>query len=331
MPSSRDRFHLIATPGRDRRAIFLRDVRAGLEARPRHLSCCYFYDREGSLLFEAICDLPEYYLTRAEREILQAHAGEIAGLFPRGATLIELGSGNAAKTRLLIEAFLRRQDELLYVPIDICRAMLEESAIGLLHDYAGLRIQAVAAEYQEALALLQDDGQLPRLILWLGSNIGNLDRAEAADFLARIRATMSNHDRLLIGIDLRKDRAILEPAYDDAQGVTAEFNLNLLARINRELAAHFDVGSFNHRAIYNEEQGRIEMYLVSNRSQEVRIEDLQLGVTLEEGEAIHTENSYKYSLEEIHQVAGAAGLMLEKQWFDGQGWFSVNLLRMKLD
>lgn len=328
MPSSRERFHLIATPGRDRRALFLRDIRSGLEARPRHLSCCYFYDQQGSLLFEAICDLPEYYLTRAEREILQTHAGEIAAGFPQGATLIELGSGNAAKTRLLIEAFLHKQAELLYVPIDICRAMLEESAIGLLHDYQGLQIQAVAAEYQEALAL-PEDARRSRLILWLGSNIGNLDRTEAAGFLARIRATMTSQDRLLVGIDLRKDRSILEPAYDDAQGVTAEFNLNLLARINRELNGHFDVGAFKHRAIYSEEQGRIEMYLVSTRAQQVRIDDLDLAISLDRDEAIHTENSYKYSLEEIRQLAEAAGLILEKQWFDARGWFSVNLLRGK--
>src|SRR5262249_49708141 len=195
---------------------------------------------------EAICDLPEYYLTRAEREILATRADELAARFPPGITLVELGSGNASKTRLIIEALLRRQDRLGYVPIDICRTVLEESALELLRDYSNLEVAAVAAEYRQGLEYVRKETSGPKLILWLGSNVGNFDRAEAADFLRSVRAAMNRADRLLMGVDLRKDRSTLEPAYDDSQGVTAQFNLNLLARINRDLGGHFDLEAFRH-------------------------------------------------------------------------------------
>jgi dimethylhistidine N-methyltransferase len=308
-----------------RLAAFAHDVEQGLTADPKRLSCCYFYDPEGSRLFEEICDLPEYYLTRAEREIFEARATEVAGRFPAGVRLIELGSGSAAKTRLLIEAFLARQPRLLYFPIDICRMVLEDSSRDLLTDYPALEIVAIEAEYQDALRHLASEEGLPRLILWLGSNVGNLDRDQAAAFLRQVRQTMSPEDRLLVGIDLRKPREILEPAYDDARGVTADFNLNLLTRINRELGGQFDVRAFRHRAIYNDEAGRVEMYLISQRDQQVRIDRLGRPVALAAGEAIHTENSYKYSPAEIAALAAGAGLYSECQWLDQQARFSVNL------
>jgi L-histidine N-alpha-methyltransferase len=334
-----DRFRLIALPAEVRRSSFARDVAAGLTAPPKRLSCCYFYDAEGSRLFEDICELPEYYLTAAERAILQEHAGEIAELFVEPPTLVELGSGNAAKTRLIIEALLRQQlvsgsvsgsgsgtgTLLRYVPIDICRTVLEESSLDLLRDYTGLEILAVAGEYHEGLRYLHDEARRPKLVLWLGSNIGNFERAEAAEFLRKVRDTLSNRDRLLVGIDLRKDRGILEPAYDDAQGVTAEFNKNLLARINRELGGHFNLDQFQHRAVYSESEGRVEMYLISARDQEVAIDELKLVVPFTAREKVHTENSYKYSPVEIEALAQAAGLTLERQWFDPQRRFSLNL------
>jgi L-histidine Nalpha-methyltransferase len=326
MPPLQPRFRLITLDGHDRLGAFARDVRDGLTARPRRLSCRFFYDAKGSHLFEEICELPEYYLPQAEREILTAHADELAARFPEGATLVELGSGNAAKTRLLIEAFLRRQQSLGYVPVDICRSVLEESAGELLRDYPALDIVAVAAEYHDGLRQLSQTAAGPRLILWLGSNVGNFDRAEAARFLGRVRQTMAPHDRLLVGIDLRKDRAILEPAYDDAQGVTAEFNLNLLERINRELGGHFDRTRFRHRAVYNEEAGRVEMYLDSLCAQRVAIDRLGMEVSFDRDEAIHTENSYKYSPAEINALAAITGLRLDRQWFDSQRRFSTNLL-----
>lgn len=325
MPSIRPRFRLIAMDASARLAAFARDVQAGLTSRPKRLSCCYFYDGEGSLLFEEICELPEYYLPRAEREILQAHAAELAAWFAGDITLVELGSGNAAKTRILIGAFLRRQETLCYVPVDICRTVLEESSRQLLKDYPHLEILAVAGEYHEGLRHLNTEAR-PKLVLWLGSNVGNFDRPEAAQFLRRVRATMSPRDRLLMGVDLRKDRAVLERAYDDARGVTAQFNLNLLARINRELDGHFDLTKFRHRAVYREDMGRIEMYLDSVCAQQVAIDRLGLKVPFAPGEAIHTENSYKYSFAEIEELAAGAGLSVEQRWLDNERRFSVNLL-----
>ncbi len=322
----RERLTLIETPSAGDPAAFARDVAAGLARTPKRLPCRYFYDREGSLLFEAICRLPEYYVPRAEREILERRAPEIAACLPLGAALVELGSGSAAKTRLLIEALLRRQGALRYVPVDVSRSMLEESAFGLLADYPLLQIVAVAAEYEEGLGVLGRAADGPKLILWLGSNIGNLERPEAAAFLRRVRELMTPDDRLLVGIDLRKDRTVLERAYDDAQGVTARFNRNILARINRELGGRFDLDTFRHRAVYDEAAGRVEMYLVSMQAQRVPIERLGLEVTFAAGEAIHTENSYKYAPSEIDALAEAAGLRVEQRWLDGGRRFSDNLL-----
>jgi dimethylhistidine N-methyltransferase len=203
---------------------------------------------------------------------------------------------------------------------------LEESSESLLKEYPALEIVAIAGEYDVGLGHLNTVVGGTKLILWLGSNVGNLERVEAARFLQRVRETMSPADCLLVGIDLRKDRAVLESAYDDAQAVTARFNLNLLYRINRELGAQFDLQAFRHRAVYNEDIGRVEMYLVSARAQDVFIEGLGLSLSFAEGEEIHTENSYKYSLVEIEALAKAAGLRLEHQWFDAERRFSENLL-----
>ena len=321
-----ERFTLIDSGAEAQAASFPTEVKAGLTACPKRLPCRFFYDHEGSLLFEVICQLPEYYLMRAEWEILEERAAELASQFPEGAILIELGSGSAAKTRILIEAFLRQSGRLRYVPADISRSMLEESARALLADHPGLEILAIAGEYHEALARLQEDADRRKLILWLGSNVGNFDRAEATQFLRQVRERMSGQDRLLVGIDLRKDRRVLEPAYDDAQGVTARFNRNILARINCELGGQFDLSAFLHRALYNEEAGRIEMYLVSAIRQTVRIDGLDLEVPFELGETIHTEYSYKYSLAEIEELATASLFRVERQWLDSGRRFSVNLL-----
>ncbi len=323
---SSQRLKLIARGADTQFADFANEVSTGLTASPKRLPCRYFYDRDGSLLFEAICELAEYYLTRAEREILQQRAKEVASEFSGRATLVELGSGSAMKTRILIEAFLRRQGDLRYVPVDISRAMLEETSLALLEDYPALHVIAIAGEYSDGLRELGAMSRDPMLILWMGSNIGNLERPDAAAFLRRVRETMAPGDRLLVGIDLRKDRAVLERAYDDSRGVTAQFNLNILARINRELGGHFDLTAFRHSAVYDEEVGRIEMYLVSTRQQRVPIDRLGLEVPFATGEAVHTENSYKYSVAEIETLAAAAGLGARQQWFDVDRRFSVNLL-----
>ena len=310
-------------------AAFARDVETGLTASPKRLSCRFFYDRAGSRLFELICALPEYYLTRTEHKILQERAAQIVCMAPPGTTLIELGSGSAVKTRVLIEAFLERREKLLFAPVDISPSVLEQSSLELLGLYPNLQILAVAAEYGPGLERLKETLSGPKLILFLGSNIGNFERPDAARFLDLVGRSMAPGDHLLAGIDLRKERETLEAAYDDAQGVTARFNLNILARINRELGGRFDLEAFRHRAVYNEEEGRVEMYLVSTCDQKVAVEDLGMEVGFAEGETIRSENSYKYSTAEIEELAAAAGLGLEAQWFDGGRSFSLNLLKLR--
>ena len=305
---------------------FADDVKAGLSAAPKRLSCRFFYDGYGSSLFEEICALPEYYLTRAEQEILEANAEEIAARFQRDVTLLELGSGSAIKTRVLIEALSQRQDCLQFVPIDISPNALEQSSRDLRGFYPDLEVTPVAAEYRQGFARAHQLVSGTKLILWLGSNIGNFERDEAALFLKSLRQSMSPDDRLLVGIDLRKDGKVLEAAYDDASGVTARFNLNILNRINRELGGTFDATRFRHEAVYDEDEGRVEMYLVSDRIQFVNIADLECTIRFGREERIHTENSYKYSVAEVEQLARSGGLHLEKQWIDDGHRFSLNLL-----
>jgi len=309
-----------------RRDSFARAVEEGLDREPRSLPCRYFYDEVGSRLFEAICELPEYYLTRAEREILTRHADEIAARCPTPLFLAELGSGSATKTRLLIEAFLRQQGSLRYVPVDISQSMLDESAQSLLADYQGLEITAIASEYGDGLRHLGKDTRLPKLIAWLGSNIGNFPRADAHHFVAGIRDAMGGDDRLLLGVDLRKDERALELAYDDAQGVTARFNKNLLARINRELGGSFDLADWTHRARVVDDGGRVEIGLVCERSCVVSIAALGKSFRFACGDFIHTEDSTKYSQREVAELAAAASLRIDARWLDGGRRFCVALL-----
>ncbi len=314
----------------ERQADFAADVRTGLTARPKSLPPRYFYDRLGSFLFEAICELPEYYLTRCESEILEASAGEMVGSIEPPRRLVELGSGSSTKTRLLIEALLERRPALEYVPIDISAAVLEESSRALLERYAGLAVSAVSADFERALEFISADGGRsagpPTLAVFLGSSIGNLDEAAATDLLARIRRVLRPGDALLLGADLKKAPEVLVPAYDDALGITAAFNLNVLRRINRELGGEFDVRRFEHRAIWNEDAGRIELHAVSRARQTVRIRDLEIEARFEEGESIHTENSHKYAPEDLERLARASGFRLRRAWRDGESRFSVNLL-----
>jgi L-histidine N-alpha-methyltransferase len=311
---------------------FAADVRRGLTAERKFLLPKYFYDPLGSRLFDAICLVPDYYLTRAEADIFARHAAKIVERARDGArrvTLFELGSGSAAKTRRIIDALLATQPRLTYVPVDISTAALEESAGALLGDYEGLSVTAYAADYDTALPRLRENFEegSRALVLFLGSNVGNFDRAEARDFLRRVRASLRAGDQLLLGADLKKDAATLEAAYDDPVGVTAAFNLNLLARINRELAADFHLRDFRHVALYDEREGRVEMHLESTRAQTVRIDALGLEVHFRKGERIHTENSYKYSLDELSALAADTGFAREHTWLDPAERFSSNLLR----
>jgi dimethylhistidine N-methyltransferase len=327
--SDRLTLHRLAEAGAN--DTFAGDVRRGLTARPKALPPKYFYDELGSHLFEAICRLPEYYLTRAETEILTRHADETVARLPAPVTLIELGSGSATKTRFLIEAVLRRQAELHYRPIDISPTALETSARELLDAYAGLTVSGYAGDYDGALRqIAAEQAAGPRrgstLVLFLGSNIGNFTPEEATLFLRQVRGVLRPGDGLLLGADLKKDRATLEAAYDDALGVTAAFNLNLLLRINRELGGEFELTRFRHRAVYDEEFGRVEMHLESRTAQRVPIRGLDLAVDFAAGETIHTENSYKFDLPQLAGLAAASGFALTQTWHDQAGRFSFSLL-----
>lgn len=323
--SSANRFQLTVQTSDVDQPSFADEVRAGLSKSLRTLPCRFFYDDAGSKIFEEICDLEEYYLTRTERSILDTSSGEIAGRLPHGSALVELGSGSAEKTRLLIEALIEKQDSLVYTPIDISRAPLEESSLALLADHPALNIHAICGEYEEAIAILSSGAAAPQLILWLGSSIGNLHKSEATAFLARIRREMNPEDRMLIGIDLRKDRERLERAYDDSLGTTARFNLNLLRRINRELNANFELSSFSFEARYHDDSGAVASSLVSLKKQTVTIAALGQDFTFREGEKIHTEDSYKYSQQEIELLANESDMTREAEWQDAEGLYSLSL------
>jgi len=320
----------IDVPVRRSEETFREAAMNGLSQSQRSLPCRFFYDEIGSVLFEQICDLPEYYPTRTERAIISAHAD--AMLAATGAsqlTLVELGSGNSCKTRLLIEAALRRQRRLHYLPIDISGEFLRASAAMLAAEYPRLDLTAIAAEYRDALTALPTP-DTPRLFLFLGGNIGNFTADEATSLLCDLRIQMRPEDRLLVGHDRIKPIALLEAAYNDAAGVTAAFNKNLLARINRELGADFDLNQWEHHAPFVPERSRIEMWLISRCDQVVTFGDNE-EFAFRRGEVIHTENSHKYTPESFMQLAGAAGLTVERTWSDVDAWFSVTLLRPGVD
>jgi L-histidine N-alpha-methyltransferase len=329
LPLTDERLRICEVAAASAAPTFAEDVRRGLTADPKVLFPKYFYDALGSRLFEAICELPEYYLTRAETEIFQRHAGEIAGSLDASMRLVELGSGDARKTRLLIEALVARQGGLEYLPIDVSRSAVEQSAERLLHAFPELTVTAFVADYQAGLRALRRE-KLPTgfrtLALFLGSTIGNLDAADRLTLLREIRAVLRPGDGLLLGVDLRKPESVLLPAYDDALGVTAAFNLNLLSRINQELGGGFDLGTFCHQARWNREQCRIEMHLESLREQTVPIRDLGLEVRFAAGETIHTESSYKLDPGQVAEMAAAGGFALRRTWTDRGGRFASNLL-----
>ena len=299
---------------------FLEDVIEGLSRSQKTLPPKYFYDERGCELFEAICGLPEYYPTRTETAIMQAHVHDmVRHLGPRCA-LIEYGSGNSRKTRILLDQL----DAAVYMPIDIAAGQLRISCAGLAQAYPRLAIVAVCADYMRPLTLPVAAAAERRVVYFPGSTIGNLTVPEAASFLGNVRRLVAAGGGLLIGVDLKKDPALLDAAYNDAQGVTAEFNLNLLARANRELGADFDLSAFRHRAFYNAEPGRIEMHLVSGRAQRVHVRDREFHFRADE--TIHTENSYKYSEAEFQALAGGAGFEPVQCWIDPDRLFAVHYL-----
>jgi dimethylhistidine N-methyltransferase len=262
-------------------------------------------------------------VTRAETEILTSFAEEIVRSFPPRARLVELGSGNARKTRLLIEALLRRHDDLHYIPLDIDAGILDKGSRALLGDYPSLRITAVVSDFRlPSPAIPPPEPHQHTVVLFLGSSIGNLDPEGASSMLRDLRRALIPGDALLLGADLRKPRQVLEPAYDDALGVTAAFNLNILQRINRELAGSFRLDRFSHHAFYDELLHRIEMHLVSDVRQRVAIGALGIHVDFAQGESIHTENSYKYDDATLAMLAAQSGFTIEHRWTDTNGWFT---------
>jgi dimethylhistidine N-methyltransferase len=298
------------------------DVLAGLRRRPRTLPCKYFYDERGSRLFEKICELDEYYLTRTELVILERSVAEMARCLGPGCMLIEPGSGSGTKTRLLLEAL---ESPVAYVPVDISRDVLLRSSESIDGAHPELEVLPVCADFTQPFALPTPRRRPARRVVYFpGSTIGNFDPPEVVRFLARLRELCAPGGAVLVGADLRKDRKVLEAAYDDAAGVTAEFNLNLLLRVNRELGADFDLGRFRHRAVWDEGRGRVEMHLVSTAAQTVRVDGESFSFA--PGEEIHSESSYKYDLEGFAGLAAAAGLAVARVWLDERRWFSVQYL-----
>lgn len=301
---------------------FREDVIEGLSRPRKALVPKYFYDEVGSALFEAICALPEYYPTRTELAMMEVHAPAIAERMGPRCALVEFGSGASRKSRLLIES----ARPCVYVPIDISREMLRSAAEGLHRGFPDLPIVAVSADYSMPFELppLDRFGVRRRVMYFPGSTIGNFDPDEAVAFLARLAKLAGPGGGLVIGVDLRKDKGVLDAAYDDPAGVTAAFNLNLLARINRELCADFDLRAFRHVAFYVEDRGRIEMHLESLKDQAVRIGDVV--VPFRTGETIHTENSYKYAVAEFQALASCAGFVPRDSWVDDANLFSLHYM-----
>jgi dimethylhistidine N-methyltransferase len=311
-------------PGAERVAAVAADVRAGLLSRPKRLPPWLFYDARGSALFEEITRLPEYYPTRTERAILTTHAEEMVEAAGPPASMVELGAGSASKTRVIIAALLDRQPDATYMPVDVSPTALAGAARRLRARFPTLAVTPVVAKYPDELAFLRA-APSPRLVLFLGSNIGNYEPDEGTALLHAIHARLHPADTLLLATDLRKDPGLLVPAYDDAAGVTAQFNKNVLVRLNRQLGADFNLALFRHLARWNARASRIEMHLESLIDQVVRIPALGLAVRLRAGERIHTESSYKYTPRMVKRMLGNAGFTWQRAWTDPRGWFALHL------
>jgi dimethylhistidine N-methyltransferase len=300
------------------------EVLDGLKEPVKKLPCKLFYDEQGSRLFEQICELDEYYPTRTETAIMKANIAEIAPLIGQGSMMIEYGSGNSEKTRILLDHL---PDLAAYVPIDISREHLMRSAADIATAYPGLDVLPVCADYTDHFELPNYSRPVShRVVYFPGSTIGNFHQDEAIDFLRRVANVCSSNGGLLIGVDLKKDPRILNLAYNDPAGVTAAFNLNILARLNRELGTDFQLDQFRHYAFYNESMGRIEMHLVSLTNQTVQLNGDR--ISIKAGEKIWTESSYKYTVEEFEGLAEAAGFKLRNVWTDKDRLFSVQYLTL---
>ncbi len=299
---------------------FAQDVIEGLSQQPKKLSPKYFYDETGSKLFEQITLLPEYYPTRTELRILRDRGTEIATAIPTNAALVEFGAGATTKVRLLLKQCAFKA----YVPVDISGDFLNGQASALREDFPDLAVYPVTADFTKPFELPPEVKDMPKVGFFPGSTIGNFDPHEACAFLRSARAILGEGATLIVGVDLEKDERVLHDAYNDAAGVTGQFNLNVLARINRELGGNLDLDGFKHRAIYNRERHRIEMHLISRKPQTVRV--LDHTATFRTGETIHTESSYKYSIDRFTDLARSSGWTPRASWTDPDGMFSVHAL-----
>ena len=307
------------------------EVGRGLAARPKTLSPWLFYDAAGSRLFEAICEQPEYYLTRTESGILASHAEEMVHVAGAGRRLsiLELGAGTATKTGLLLRSAVRRQGHTIYRPIDVSGSALAAAKSRLEAELPSLRVEPAVTDYTSGLEQIAAEcvPEERRLVLYIGSSIGNFDPEDAQAVLRSVRASLNEGDALLLGVDMVKDPSLLLAAYNDDAGVTAAFNRNVLRRINRELGSNFNLERFRHRAIWNAARERVEMHLKSTVAQQVSIPALEREVRFTAGETIHTENSYKFTGRRVEKTLAQAGFTVERSWSDPQGWFGVYLAR----
>jgi len=294
---------------------FAEEISRSLNQQEKSINPKFFYDIKGSELFDDICDLPEYYLTRTETNLLKTIGSELEKFVTSDMRLVELGSGSAVKTRLLLDVLTNIQNKTEYFPIDISD-ILQESSLKLLEEYEHLSITGVIDTYEGGLEFVEKYDDKPNLIAFLGSSYGNFTPEFGFAFLQKISSIMKNNDLFFIGLDLVKDKVVLENAYDDSKGITANFNLNVLSRINEELNANFDLSHFAHYSLYNEKEQRIEMYLRSLEDQKVEIKKANLQLNIEKDELIHTEHSHKYSISQIKNIMHKAGFEIEKIWHD---------------
>lgn len=304
---------------------FSEEISSSLNRDSKFINPKFFYDKKGSDLFEKICSLPEYYPTRTEIFILRKLQPELSSYIDKNFRLVELGSGTSVKTRLILDILTQLQETIEYFPIDISE-ILTESSEELLKNYDGLYITGIIDTYEGGLEFLKNFDDKKNLIIFLGSSFGNFSPSDGFKFLQKIHSTMKSGDLFLIGLDLVKEKPILESAYDDTQGVTAKFNLNVLSRINAELDADFNLKNFSHHAIYNEEKQRIEMYLKSLVHQSVIVSKSDLLLNLEKDELIHTEHSHKYQLSQIYELFDSIGFEIKHTWLDDDKHFSLTLI-----
>ncbi len=321
----------VTTPIANGASAVARAVLEGLSAKPKFLPSWLFYDAAGSRLFEAITQLPEYYLTSREHAIFTKHSAEMiaaaAGLGKQELSVVELGAGSASKTVVLLRALVATQRHATYIPIDVSEAALHWASKNVRATLPTVVVQAVCSEItREQLLNLPQDGRM--LALYIGSSIGNFDPADAVELLLWLRSQLRPGDALLLGTDMVKAKTPLVAAYNDGAGVTADFNKNILTRLNRELGSNFALDAFEHRAVWNASASRMEMHLDSKRNQIVRVEAIDRSFALKRGESIHTENSYKFTAEIVEDMLLKSGFVLEQSWYDDDRWFGVHLARV---